>query len=77
MTYTTLCLLGAISLTLCGVWIQWHAHDYAMGAEEAIKNRKMTGEQVLRRMVLIRRAARVLIFLGVVMLFVSLMMIVG
>lgn len=42
-----------------------------------MKNRKMTAEQVSRRLVMIERSGRVLIFAGIVMLMVSLMMIAG
>jgi hypothetical protein len=72
--YSTLCFVIATILTLSGVWIQWHAHEYVMNAEEAMKNRKLTGEQVVRRLVLIRRSGLILTFAGIGMLLVSLML---
>jgi hypothetical protein len=72
--YSTLCFVVATVLTLSGVWIQWHAHEYVMDAEEAMKNRKLTGEQVIRRLVLIRRGGGILILVGIGMLLVSLML---
>ncbi len=74
MFHSTLCFLVATILTLSGVWIQWRAHEYVMDAEEAMKNRKLTGEQVVRRLALIRRCGRILIFAGIGMLLVTLML---
>ena len=73
MFYSTLCFVIATGLTLSGVWIQWRAHEYVMDAEEAMKNRKLTGEQVARRLVLIRLVGRMLTYLGIGMLIVTLM----
>lgn len=74
MFYSNLCLVVAIILTLSGVWIQWHAGEYSMSAEEAIKNRKLTAEQVVRRLVLIRRGGQVLTFSGLGLLLVALLL---
>ncbi len=74
MFYSTLCFVIATGLTLSGVWIQWRVHEYAMDAEVAMKNRKLTGEQVARRLVLIKRSGRILTFLGIGMLIVTLML---
>lgn len=73
MFYSTLCFVIATGLTLSGVWIQWRAREYVMDAEEAMKNRKLTGEQVARRLVLIRLVGRMLTYLGIGMLIVTLM----
>jgi hypothetical protein len=75
--YSTLCLVIAVVLTLSGVWVQWNVHDYSMNAEEAMKNRKMTAEQVVRRLILIRRGGRILTFAGMALLIVSVLMIAG
>jgi hypothetical protein len=45
-----------------------------MDAEENMKNRKLTGDQLVRRLVLIRRSGRILVFAGIGMLLVSLML---
>ena len=75
--YSNLCLVIAIILTLAGVWIQWHVGEYSMSGEEAVKNRKLTAEQVVRRLVLIRRSGQVLTFSGMGLLLVSLLMTMG
>ena len=77
MLYSTLCLIVAILLTLSGVWVQWHVGEYSMSAEEAMKNRKLTAEQVVRRLVLIRRGGQILTFTGMGLLVLSLLLTMG
>lgn len=75
MFYSNLCLVVAIVLTLSGVWIRWNAHDYSMSAEEAMKNRKLTAEQVFRRLILIRRSGLALTLVGMALLILSVVLI--
>jgi len=71
---STFFLLVGIVLTLGGVWIRWRASDYSMSAEEAMKNRKLTSEQVFQRLILIRRSGLVLTFAGMALLIISVML---
>ncbi len=61
-------LLSAIVVTLSGVWLRWKAHEFRMNAEEAMKDGKLTHEQVERRITLIKNGSRALTVVGIVML---------
>ncbi|CAM3049100.1 hypothetical protein RAHE111665_12780 [Rariglobus hedericola] len=66
-------LLFAVLLTLCGVWMRWRAHDYRMSAEEAMKDGKLTYEQVLSRLKMIKIVSRIITVAGMALLIASLM----
>ena len=48
-----------------------------MSAEEAMKNRKLTAEQVVRRLLLIRRGGQVLTFSGMGLMLLTLLLTMG
>ena len=71
MVAQELCFALAIILTLTGVWMRWHMHEYRMGAEEAMKERKLTADQVDRRLMIIRQAANTLTIVGMALLVIT------
>ncbi len=64
----------AAVLTLSGVWVNWRAHVYRMSAEEAMKDGKLTHDQVDARLKLITNGSRFLTFAGMGLLIVSMFM---
>jgi hypothetical protein len=72
MALQTIWLSVAILLTLTGVWMQWHAPTYRMIAEEAMKDGKLTQDQVDRRLRVIGRTKRLCTLTGMILLVVSL-----
>jgi hypothetical protein len=66
-----ICLVLAILITLAGVWMHWHMHHYHMGAEEAMKERKLSAEQVDRRLKVMRTSAGALTIIGMSLLIVA------
>ena len=71
MVLQTLCLSVAVLLTLIGVWMQWHAPTYQMIAEEDLKDGKLTHDEVVRRLGVIRRTKRLCTLTGMALLVVS------
>jgi hypothetical protein len=68
MSAQEVCLSLAILITLVGVWLHWHMHHYRMGAEEAIKERKLSADQVDRRLMILKHAANTLTIVGMILL---------
>jgi hypothetical protein len=64
----TFVLLIAAAITLGGTWVQWRVHSYRMDAEEAMKDRKLTPDQLARRLMLIRSVGPVLTYGGMAIL---------
>jgi hypothetical protein len=62
------CILIAMLLMLSGAWVQWRAPWYRMDAEEAMKDGKLSQQQVDQRLNLIRRGSWCLTLTGVVLL---------
>jgi hypothetical protein len=69
--FQPLCFVLAVVLTLTGVWVNWRAHVYRMSAEEAMKDGKLTHDQVESRLRLITNGSRFLTLTGMALLIVS------
>lgn len=65
------CLTLAVFLTLAGVWINWRAHAYRMSAEEALKDGKLTHDQMGMRLRAISKGGRFLTLAGMALLIVG------
>lgn len=61
----------AVLITLSGVWMNWRAHWYRMSAEEAMKDGKLTQDQVDLRLRVFANGSRILTLAGMGLLVVS------
>jgi hypothetical protein len=71
----TASVVVAIMLTLSGVLLRWRLPAYEMDAEDAVKDGKLTGHQLERRVRWVRDGARMLTLAGLVLLVASLMVV--
>jgi TRAP-type C4-dicarboxylate transport system permease small subunit len=67
-----ICILIAMLVTLSGAWMQWRASWYRMHTEEAMKDRKLSQQQVDQRLRMIRSGGWFLTLAGLAMFVVSL-----
>ncbi|HEY8932887.1 MAG TPA: hypothetical protein VIM44_06220 [Rariglobus sp.] len=68
------CMLIAMLLTACGVWMRWKMHGYRICAEEAMKDGKLTYAQASRRLFVILSVSRALTVIGMALLIACLLM---
>ena len=72
MFIQTAFLAIAVGLMLTGAWVQWRSSWYQMDAEEDMKDKKLTQDQVHQRIRMIRWSGFALTAAGIVLLIAGL-----